>query len=147
MTYASVSAEITALTPDTSSKSVSDPERALLRHAVATVAYRGGKILRGVPPDFAEFRSAESTRTPIRLLSHINDLFDWALSLAEGEQRWRDSTPQAWDEEVRRFFEGLQRFDDYLASDRPLGSEPGRLFQGPVADALTHIGQLGILRR
>jgi hypothetical protein len=88
--------------PDTSSKSASDPARALLRHAVATVAYRGGKILRGVPPDFAEFRSAESARTPIRLLAHINDLFDWALSLAEGEQRWRDSTPQSWDDEVRR---------------------------------------------
>jgi hypothetical protein len=132
--------------PDSTPPS-SDSARALLRHTVATVAYRGGKVVRDAPPAFAEFRSAESTRTPIGILAHINDLFDWALSLAEGRQRWNDSTPQTWDEEVRRFHEGLQRFDDFLASDRPLAANAGQLFQGPVADSLTHIGQLAILRR
>jgi hypothetical protein len=133
--------------PDTSMVQAGDSARTLLRHAVATVAYRGGKVVRGAPPGFADFRSDESTRTPVRILAHINDLFDWALSLAEGEQRWRDSTPQPWDVEVQRFFETLHRFDDYLMSDRPLGNPPERLFQGPVADALTHIGQIAILRR
>lgn len=121
--------------------------RPLLRHTVATVAYRGGKVIRNVPSDFADFRAGESTRTPLRILAHINDLFDWALSLAQGEQRWHDSTPQTWDVEVDRFFETLKRFDDYLASDRPLANPPEGLFQGPVADALTHIGQIAILRR
>lgn len=130
-----------------SSTIVRDPARTLLRHTLATVAYRGGKAIRDAPLEFAEFRSGDKTRTPIRILAHVNDLFDWALSLAEGEQRWHDSTPQPWDLEARRFFETLQRFDDYLASDRPLANSAERLFQGPVADALTHIGQIALLRR
>lgn len=124
-----------------------DAARDLLRHAVATVAYRGGKAVRGAPAGFADYTCGESTRTPLRILAHVNDLFDWALALAQGEHRWSDSTPQSWDAEVSRFFAGLQRFDDYLASDRPLGNTPERLFQGPVADALTHIGQIALLRR
>lgn len=124
-----------------------DSARDLLRHTLATVAYRGGKAIRGVPPDFATFKAGDSTRTPIQILAHVNDLFDWALSLAEGAQRWNDSTPQSWDAEVARFFDGLARVDAYLASDRPLGNPLEKLFQGPVADALTHIGQIAMLRR
>ncbi len=124
-----------------------DEKRSFLRHALATVAYRGGKAMRGAPPSFASFTSGDGTRTPVQIVAHMGDLFDWALTLARGQQAWRDSTPLPWDEEVARFFSTLQRFDDYLASDSPLGDAPERLFQGPVADALWHIGQLAILRR
>lgn len=118
-----------------------------LRHAVATVAYRGGKALRGAPGTFAGFRASPGTRTPAQILAHVNDLFDWALQLADGRHVWRDSEPLPWDAEVARFHAGLARFDERLASGRPLGSTEERLFQGPVADALTHIGQLAMLRR
>jgi hypothetical protein len=114
---------------------------------VATIAYRGGKAVRGAPPSFASFRAGDSTRTPAAILAHVGDLFDWALSIAKGAQAWRDSAPLAWDAEVARFFETLKRFDDYLQSDAPLAVAPERLFQGPIADALTHIGQLAMLRR
>jgi hypothetical protein len=124
-----------------------DPKRDMLRHTVATVAYRGGKAVRGAPPSFASFRAGETTRTPAAILAHIGDLFDWALSIARGAQAWNNSTPLAWDEEVARFFATLQRFDDYLASDAPLACEPEQLFQGPVADALNHVGQIAMLRR
>ena len=124
-----------------------DDKRSFLRHTVATVAYRGGKTLRGAPASFASFTSGESTRTPAQILAHIRDLFDWALTIVQGKQAWRDSTPLAWDAEVARFFAALQRFDEYLASDSPLADTPEHLFQGPVADALWHIGQLAILRR
>ena len=124
-----------------------DPARELLRHTVATLAYRGGKALRGAPPSFARFQVAETTRTPERLLAHMNDLLDWALSLARGDQVWNNSTPGAWDDEVARFFQGLSAFDAHLASDAPLGRPPEQLFQGPIADALTHVGQLMMLRR
>jgi hypothetical protein len=116
----------------------------LLRHTVATVAYRGNKALRGAPPEFATYASG---RTPGQILAHICDLFDWALQLADGKHVWRDSTPQAWDADVARFFAGLEAFDRRLASGEPLGVEPERLFQGPVADALTHVGQIAMLRR
>jgi hypothetical protein len=124
-----------------------DDKRALLRHAVATVAYRGGKAVRGAPASFAKFASGDPPKTPGQILAHVGDLFDWALSIAKGAQKWNDSTPLPWDEEVARFFGAVKRFDDYLASDAPLESAPERLFQGAIADALTHIGQLAMLRR
>ncbi|HZR24307.1 MAG TPA: hypothetical protein VFA59_12005 [Vicinamibacterales bacterium] len=124
-----------------------DDTRALLRHTVATLAYRGGKAIRHAPPTFATYRCAETARTPIAILAHIGDLFDWALSIAKGQQAWSESTPASWDAEVARFFATLQRFDDYLASDAVLAETPEKLFQGPIADALTHVGQLTLLRR
>jgi hypothetical protein len=121
--------------------------REWLRHTVATVAYRGGKAVRSAPPQVASFRSAETSRTPVEILAHVGDLFDWALSIARGEQRWHDSTPLPWDQEVARFFAALARFDAVLASGEPLAAPPEKLFQGPIADALTHVGQIAMLRR
>ena len=124
-----------------------DDKRALLRHTVATVAYRGGKAVRGAPANFASFSGDGSNRTAVKILSHIGDLYDWALTQAKGAEAWNDSTPLVWDREVDRFFAALQRFDDYLASDAPLAVTPEKLFQGAIADSLTHIGQIAILRR
>jgi hypothetical protein len=124
-----------------------DEKRALLRHTVATVAYRGGKAVRDAPATFAAFSGDASDRTAVRILAHIGDLYDWALSQAQGAEAWRDSTPLAWDREVERFFATLQRFDAYLASDAPLAVTPEKLFQGAIADSLTHVGQITILRR
>jgi hypothetical protein len=125
----------------------SDPARQLLRHAVATVAYRGGKALRGAPESFAKFSIGEKPRTPAQILAHIGDLFDWALSMARGQTIWRDSEPLPWSAEVERFFASLKKFDDYLASPESLQASAEGLFQGPIADALTHIGQIAMLRR
>jgi len=119
----------------------------MLRHTVATLAYRGGKALRGAPPGFSEFRLGNSTRTPGQILAHIGDLLDWGLSLAKGKQAWHNSDPQSWDEDSERFFKALEAFDKQLASKAPLGCTAEKLFQGPVADALTHIGQISMLRR
>jgi hypothetical protein len=124
-----------------------DDKRALLRHTVATVAYRGGKAVRGAPPAFAAYSPDGSPRTAAKILAHIGDLFDWALSQAKGAEAWHDSTPLDWDAEVERFFAALQRFDEFLASDAPLATPPEKLFQGAIADALTHVGQLAMLRR
>jgi len=125
----------------------SDDGRALLRHAVATVAYRGGKVLRDAPHGFSEFRIGETSRTPGQILAHIGDLYDWALSLAEGRERWQNSTPLAWSDETARFFSALGRFDERLASETPLACSIEQLLQGPLADSLTHIGQIAMLRR
>lgn len=119
----------------------------MLRHTVATLAYRAAKAIRGAPADFAQFRAGTTTRTPNQIVAHLADLFDWALALAEGEHRWAPVAPTTWEGDCKRFFTALARFDAYLASDRPLGWSAERLFQGPVADALTHVGQLTMLRR
>ncbi|HEY6390895.1 MAG TPA: hypothetical protein VIX89_06435 [Bryobacteraceae bacterium] len=124
-----------------------DSSRQLLRHTLATLAYRGGKALRGAPDAFADFHACETTRTPVQILAHMGDLFDWALSMAKGQQVWRDAPPLAWAAEAERFFASLKAFDDYLGSGLPLNTPAEKLFQGPVADALTHVGQLMMLRR
>ena len=118
-----------------------------LRHTLATIAYRGAKTLRDAPADFATFHTAEGTRTPDKILAHIGDLFEWALAIADGRMEWHDSEPLPWPDEVARFFRTLQAFDARLASGAPLGMTVEKLFQAPVADALTHFGQIGMLRR
>ena len=124
-----------------------DPVRQFLRHAVATVAYRAAKPLRSAPESFANFRSGDTTRAPAKIVAHLGDIFDWALTLARGTQAFQDSEPLAWPAEVDRFFASIKKFDDYLASAEPLHASPEKLFQGPIADALTHVGQLAMLRR
>lgn len=119
--------------------------RELLRHTLAAVAYRATRALDGAPDTFARFDGAG--RTPGRILAHMGDLFDWALSMAAGKPEWRNSAALEWAAEKRRFFEALRAFDEYLASPETLHAPMDRLFQGPVADALTHVGQLAMLRR
>src|SRR5947207_9674191 len=127
--------------------STNDEKREMLRHTLATLAYRGGKAVRGAPDGFASFRANESTRTPAEILAHVGDLLDWAHNLARGSDAGQNSTPLPWEEEVSRFSSELGKLDSYLASGAPLGSPAEKLFQGPIADALTHVGQIAFLRR
>ena len=124
-----------------------DPKREFLRHTLATLAYRGGKAVRNAPESFADFGAGDEGRTPGQILAHIGDLMDWALSIAKGHQTWRDSKPLPWNQEVERFHAALKKFDDYLTSIEPLHDGVEKLFQGPIADALTHVGQIAMLRR
>jgi hypothetical protein len=100
--------------------STSDPKRELLRHALATLAYRGGKAVRNASEKFAEFHAGEGVRAPGQILAHIGDLMDWALSMANGKREWHDSKPLPWEKEVERFFAALKKFDDFLASNEPM---------------------------
>lgn len=125
----------------------SDPARQLLRHTLATLAYRGCKAVRGSDDSLGNFRISPETRSPGEILAHIGDLLDWALSISRGQQEWHNSTPLPWADERHRFFAALEAFDAYLASDSPVNAPIEQLFQGPIADALTHIGQIAMLRR
>ena len=121
--------------------------RTFLRHTLATIAYRGAKAVRDAGPNFANYGSPETSRTPAKILAHIGDLMDWALAISEGRPAFHDSTPLPWDKECERFFGSLKKFDDYLASEKPLQVSGEKLLQGPIADALTHVGQIAMLRR
>ena len=124
-----------------------DPSLGLLRHTLAALAYRGGKAVRGASPDFAGYRAMPDSRTPGEILAHVGDLLDWALHTADGRHAWHDSKPLEWEQEVARFFAALQALDARLASGAPLGFPAEKIFQGPIADALTHVGQIAMLRR
>jgi hypothetical protein len=117
----------------------------LLRHTVATVAYRCSRAVDGAPAEFGAFRASPKTRTPCQILAHMGDLFDWALRLADGNHEWRDSHALEWTAAAARFFETLEAFDRRLQAQEPLQNVDG-LLQGPVADALTHVGQIAMLR-
>ncbi|MGB7844356.1 MAG: hypothetical protein WBL63_01980 [Candidatus Acidiferrum sp.] len=121
--------------------------RELLRHSLASIAYRAGKIIRDAPQGYVDFQAGQNCRTPVQILAHIGDLFDWALSMAKGQPVWHDAQPLTWPDEVQRFFDSLKNLDDYLAGPGQLHVSPEKLFQGPLADALNHVGQLAILRR
>ncbi|HEY7391637.1 MAG TPA: hypothetical protein VH640_24190 [Bryobacteraceae bacterium] len=124
-----------------------DEKTLFLRHTLATLAYRGAKALRGAPDEFATFRAGPKTRTPAQILAHLGDLLDWGLSLANGKETWQNSPPLDWEAGVERFFRGLEALEARLANGAELGTSPEKLFQGPIADSLTHIGQIAMLRR
>jgi hypothetical protein len=124
-----------------------DPARELLRHTLATLAYRAAKPLRGAPPEFAAFRPSPSSRTAGEILTHMCDLMDWALQLTHGQHVYNVTPVQAWDKDCQRFFDAMAALDAMLAGPALLGRTPEVLFQGPIADALQHTGQLTYLRR
>ena len=124
-----------------------DPNRDFLRHTLATIAYRAAKSERDAAPAFADFKIGHGARTPLQILAHMGDLFDWALNLCQGKWDYNQSAPLSWRKEVARFHASLEALDAYLASDEPLGISTQKLFQGPIADALTHVGQIAMLRR
>ena len=124
-----------------------DPNRDFLRHTLATIAYRAAKSERHAAPGFADFKIGHGARTPLQILAHMGDLFDWALSMSHGKWDYNQSAPLQWRKEVERFHASLEALDAYLASDEPLGISTQKLFQGPLADALTHVGQIAMLRR
>lgn len=125
-----------------------DPTTILfLRHSLATLAYRAGKTVRGTPQAFGDYRASPDSSSCVEILAHMGDLMDWVLRMAKGEARWTTATPLPWEQEIARFFAATQALDDHLATGAGIAWDPGRLFQGGIADALTHTGQLAMLRR
>ena len=119
----------------------------LVRHLLATLAYRGGKALRGAPDSFGEFRVGDSGWAAIGIASHLGDLLDWSAEIAGGGKAWRTATPGTWAEETARFHAALEKLDARFAGGDVPAETVERLIQGPIADALTHVGQLAMLRR
>ncbi|MEO6711251.1 MAG: hypothetical protein ABI054_13010 [Planctomycetota bacterium] len=124
-----------------------DSARGLLRHALATLAYRAEKVVRDPPRGFSVLRTDPTARTPLELVGHLGDLLEWAETLARGDAKWKASSLGDWEKDLARFFAALARLDELLASDAALGGTTEQIFQGPIADAFTHVGQLALLRR
>ena len=123
-----------------------DPARIALRQMAATLAYRAAKVLRDAPPDFAHKSFGDATRQPVRIVAHMGDLMSWGVSMAGGGKEWKPAGGDDWKTEVERFFVGLAALDAVLAADGEFRGSVDKLIQGPIADALTHVGQLAMLR-
>lgn len=124
-----------------------EPRKTLLRHALATLVYRAAKSIRDAPAGFGDHPIGPTSRTPVEILAHIGDLLEWSVWLLDGEHRWKDSEPLAWDEEVARFFRLAAGLDQAILTARPSTWSLEQVFQGPIADALTHVGQVAMIRR
>lgn len=133
------------MTPETAP--IAEPVRQFLRHTVATLAYRAEKVLRDVPEGFAAYRPAPASRTPLETLAHMGDLAEWAERFARGQRRWVAAPPATtWETARDRFFRGLAALDLALAETPPASYPAEVIFQGPLADALTHVGQIALMR-
>jgi hypothetical protein len=122
-------------------------QRDLVRHILATIAYRGGKALRGLTAEQASARACDGARSIHEIVAHIGDLLAWSVSLVQGREAWSNSAPDDWVADIERFYSGLAAIDEHLAADTPIAVPLENLLQGPLADTLTHIGQIAMLRR
>jgi hypothetical protein len=121
--------------------------RLILRHILATIAYRAGKVLRDTPEAFGQYRQTADSPSSVEIVAHMGDLMEWVLRLVRGEWVWTSAMPLPWDQEIARFYRTLKGVDDELASGAPIRFDPAKIIQGGLADALTHTGQLAMLRR
>ena len=122
-----------------------ESERRLLRHFLATIAYRSQKAVRGAPAHFSEFRAARGVRTPHELVRHMSDVLGYARAHLRGDS-WRARRLPTFDEEVERLHEILDDLSAQLATADLADGLPDRLLQGPLSDAMSHAGQLAMLR-
>jgi hypothetical protein len=126
---------------------VNDADAYLLRHFVATLGYRAGKVIHATPADFAEFSAGHGVRKPVEIVSHMSAVLAYALTFLGGPKPI-PSEIGTWDREVHRFCELLRELDRSFESGAKLaGRTEEQLLQGPLADVMTHIGQLAMLRR
>jgi hypothetical protein len=126
-----------------------DDKRAMCRHFLAALAYRTQKALRGAPDSFADFEAGNQVRTPHQLLSHMDSVLGYALTCFAGEgERYRGSRLPSFAGEIERFHGKLEALARHLRDGTPLRNvSPEQLLQGPFSDAMTHAGQLAMLRR
>ncbi|MCA9322744.1 MAG: hypothetical protein KDB53_18530, partial [Planctomycetes bacterium] len=122
-------------------------QRTFLRHTLAALAYRAAKVLRDAPVGMADLTVADGAMTGTQVVDHIADVVVWMGKLMRDDKSWGTKTSPDFAAARDRFFAALEDVDGLLASGEPIAAPVERLFQGPVADALTHVGQLATLRR
>lgn len=127
-------------------EAASEGARHLLRHFLGALAYRTQKAVRDAPDGFAEFRAAPGVRTPHELLRHMSDVLGYARTTFTGG-RWRAHTLPSFGEEVARFHDILEDLGRMIEREEFAAASPELLLQGPLADVMTHAGQLAMLRR
>ena len=126
---------------------MNEQQRALLKHFLAAIAYRTQKALRGAPDSFADFRAGANVRTPHELVWHMTGVIGYACTFFKGGMCRPEKLP-AFADEVHRFHQMLDELAQVVGTSTPRNEiSADQLLQGPMADAMTHVGQLAMLRR
>lgn len=147
MASARYDSTLTMTTPTSSTAELDvNTLRAMVRHLIATLAYRASKVLRDVPSSFQTASFGSATRRPVLILSHMADLMAWARTMVAGNVQWKAGAGEDWRVEQQRFLDELAAFDSDFAAIAPTTRLCEKLIQAPLADALTHVGQLAMLR-
>jgi hypothetical protein len=124
-----------------------DGKQLLIQHFLAALAYRTQKALRYAPPEFASFSAGQSVRTPHELVNHMNSVLGYAGTFFLGGSYRAPQLPE-FAAEVERFHETLTNLARLVEIESEWQSiTPEQLLQGPLSDAMTHAGQLAMLRR
>jgi hypothetical protein len=124
-----------------------DDKQHMLHHFLAVLAYRTQKALRGAPDSFADFEAGCEVRTPHWLVMHMTSVLGYALTRFEGGEYRPQQLPD-FQSEILRFHRKLEALAQHLEAGTPLqDTTPERMLQGPFSDAMTHAGQLAMLRR
>jgi len=124
-----------------------DEKRALLCHFLAALAYRTQKALRGAPESFQSFRAAPTVRTPLELIRHMESVLGYARTFCIGGA-YNQVPLSDFESEIVRFHKTIEDLAQHLETGTPLnGISLEQLLQGPFSDAMTHAGQLAMLRR
>ncbi len=124
-----------------------DVQREMIRHMLATLAYRTQKALGGADDRFPDFSAGNGVRTPTELIRHMSAALGYARTFFIGCVYEADPLP-SFSEEVQRFYALLVDLSDHLAADTDIhGITLHQLLQGPISDVMTDAGQLAILRR
>ena len=119
----------------------------LLRHLVATIAYRSRLSIQNAPEGYDEIRAAEGAMSAVELVNHMTNVMGYFRAQVTQGERERFKLGD-WDVEVKRFYELLNEIDSALAAGAKLPEgEDLKMLQGPLADTCTHVGQLAALRR
>lgn len=120
----------------------------VVRHALATLAYRANRVLEGAPAGFGDFDAGHGVMTPCKMLAHMSLILAYARAQLLGAEFQRPTEVDEWSMEVDRFFDTIGQLDRTIeAGIAADGATALRMFQGPILDAMTHVGQLSMLRR
>ncbi|HUR96717.1 MAG TPA: hypothetical protein VMZ26_01490 [Pyrinomonadaceae bacterium] len=124
-----------------------DDKRHMLRHFLAALAYRTQKAVRGAPDSFADFEAGNDVRTPKELVRHITSVLGYARTFFIGGE-YRPEPLPTFRDEIQRFHAMLADLGEHLTDGTPLRAlTEEQLLQGQFSDAMTHVGQLAMLRR
>ena len=124
-----------------------DDKRAMLKHFLAALAYRTQKDLRDAPPEFASFRAGSQIRTPHEIIRHMDSVIGYARTFIIGGQ-YRAPKFDNFSETVKHFHEILEDMALHIEKGTEFKDITAEKFlQGPFSDAMTHAGQLALLRR